>query len=101
LNFINGITGGGAQGQRPRPNAPAAGTAPANGATSAAPTGFETGTASQAIAHYLPMALDDNVPAEARQVLLDYAGGADEQLSPEHLRGIVYLILGSPQFHLS
>ena len=110
LNFVNGITGGGPQNQqRPRPNAPANGAMPANGGRPAngaapantAPTSFDTGTASQALAHYLPMALDDNVLPETRQVLLDYAGGADVQLSAEQLRGLVYLILGSPQFHLS
>ncbi len=39
--------------------------------------------------------------SDARQVLLDYAGGADTKLSPDQLRGLVYLILGSPQFHLA
>jgi hypothetical protein len=34
-------------------------------------------------------------------VLLDYADGPDVQLSAEQLRGLVYLILASPQFHLS
>jgi uncharacterized protein (DUF1800 family) len=101
LNFVNAITGGGPQQQgqqRPRPNAPA-NAAPAP--TTAAPNGFETGTTAQALAHFLPLALDDNVSPETRQVLLDYAGGPDVQVSPEQLRGIVYLILGSPQFHLS
>jgi len=101
LNFVNAITGGGPQQQgqqRPRPNAPA-NAAPA--ATTAAPRGFETGTTAQGLAHFLPLVLDDNVSPETRQVLLDYAGGPDVQLSPEQLRGIVYLILGSPQFHLS
>jgi uncharacterized protein (DUF1800 family) len=97
LNFVNGITGGGPQ-QRPRPNAPA-NAAPAS--TAAAPSGFETGTTAQALAHFLPLVLDDNVSPETRQVLLDYAGGPDVQLTPEQLRGVVYLILGSPQFHLS
>ena len=27
-----------------------------------------------ALAHYLPLVLDDNVPADARQALLDYGG---------------------------
>jgi uncharacterized protein (DUF1800 family) len=94
VNFVNAITGGAPQ-QRQRPNAAPA-TAPA--ASSGA---FETGTASQALAHFLPLALDDNIAPEARQVLLDYAGGPDAQLSTEQLRGLVYLVLGSPQFQLS
>lgn len=95
LNFINVLTGGSAQNlPRQRPNA-----APAASASST--TGFDTGTASQALAHFLPLALDDNIAPETRQVLLDYAGGPDVQLSAEQLRGLVYLVLGSPQFHLS
>jgi uncharacterized protein (DUF1800 family) len=96
LNFVNGITGGGPQQRQQRPNAPA-NAAPVNGAAS----GFETGTAAQALDHYLPLALDDNVSDDTRRVLLDYAGAPDAQLSTEQLRGLVYLILGSPQFHLS
>jgi len=95
LNFVNALTGGSPQNQpRQRPNAPPA-------AAASSTTGFDTGTVSQALAHFLPVALDDNVTSETRQILLDYAGGPDVQLSAEQLRGLVYLILGSPQFHLS
>jgi hypothetical protein len=47
------------------------------------------------------MVVDDNIPADARQVLLDYSGGPDAVLSAEQLRSLVYLILASPQFHLA
>jgi uncharacterized protein (DUF1800 family) len=86
LNLINALTGGGrARGPRAVPQ----------------PSLTNLGTAADALAYYLPLALDDNVSDEARQVLLDYAGGADAPLSPEKLRGLVYLILASPQFHLA
>jgi uncharacterized protein (DUF1800 family) len=112
LNFINGVTGGGPQqrnnnNRQPIPAAGMPGTVqaqpaqPRNPQPAPAAPAFETGTATQALAHYLPLALDDNVSPEARQVLLDYAGGADVTLSAEQLRGLVYLVLGSPQFHLS
>jgi uncharacterized protein (DUF1800 family) len=87
LNFINQLTGGGPQ---PRGRAQPAPTLP---------TGL--GTAAQALAQFLPVALDDNVPEEARQVLLDYAGGPDATLSAESLRGLTYLVLASPQFHVA
>jgi uncharacterized protein (DUF1800 family) len=59
------------------------------------------GTVSEALAHYLPLVLDDNLPAEARQVLIDYGGGPDAALTPETLRGLAYLVLASPQFQLA
>ncbi len=59
------------------------------------------GTAGQALDHYLPLVLDDNLPPEVRSLFVEFAGGADRPLSPEQLRDLVYLILASPQFHLS
>ncbi|HXH22328.1 MAG TPA: DUF1800 domain-containing protein [Dehalococcoidia bacterium] len=90
LNFINLVTGGAPQ---PAPRGARQQSQPAPGAN--------LGTAAQALDYYLPLVLDDNVPEEARRVLLDYAGGPDAPLSPEQLRGLVYLILASPQFHLA
>jgi len=58
-------------------------------------------TAAEALALYLPLLLDDNVPDEQRQTLIEYAGGLDAVLSPEKKQGLVYLLLGSPQFHLA
>ena len=87
LNFLNLVTGGAVSDR-----GAAVGATSANGAL---------GTAAQAIAYHLPLILDDNLSAEARQVLVDYAGGLDRQLPPDQLRGLVYLILASPQFHLS
>jgi hypothetical protein len=94
LNFVNQLTGGAIPATPNRnPRAATPTPQPAPGAT--------LGTSAQALDHYLPMLLDDNVPDEARQVLIDYAGGADASLPPEKLRGLVYLILASPQFHLA
>jgi hypothetical protein len=90
LNFINQITGGAPLGGVP-PGVP----------TPQPPPLADLGSAAQALDYYLPLVLDDNIPDEARQVLAEYAGGPTAQLSPEDLRGLVYLILGSPQFHLS
>ena len=92
LNYLNQVTGG-----APAPRTNARNAPPPVPAA----TGVELGTPAAALAHYLPLIVDDNVPADARQVLLDYSGGPDVLLSPEQLRGLVYLILGSPQFHLS
>jgi uncharacterized protein (DUF1800 family) len=96
LNFMNFATGGAPppaqRGRDGRQQAPQAQQPPA---------GPTLGTAAQALEHYLPMVLDDNVPDEARQVFLDYGGGRDASLSAERLRGLVYLILASPQFHLA
>ena len=89
LNFLNTITAGGATGDRPR------------GGQAQPQPALEAGTTAQALANYLPLALDDNIPDEARQVLTDYAGGADTTLTAERLRHLVYLVLGSPQFHLA
>ena len=91
LNFINGVTGGTAA---TRGNARQPQQAPVV-------TGATLGTASQALDYFLPMVLDENIPEEARQVLLDFAGGPDATLSADQLRGLVYLILASPQFHLA
>ena len=91
LNFINQIAGGQEQGgavrrqqQPPQPS----------GASS-------LGTASQALDYYLPFLLDGNVPDAGRQVLLDYAGGADTPITPDKLRGLAYILLASPQYHLA
>jgi uncharacterized protein (DUF1800 family) len=89
LNFIDQLTGG-ADRQRRRRDQPVP-----------APITGNFGTIDQALAHYLPLVLDDNLPEASRQVLLDFAGGSPESLSEGHLRGLVYLVLASPQFHLS
>jgi uncharacterized protein (DUF1800 family) len=94
LNFLNAATGGAPPQPQPRnartQPAPAPAVAPSN-----------LGTAAQALAHYLPFVLDDNLPAESRRAIVDYAGGLDAPLAPDQLRGLVYLVLGSPQFQLS
>jgi uncharacterized protein (DUF1800 family) len=89
LNFLNLMTSGnlGRQGQAARTPAPSA--------------ALPTGTTAQALERFLPLLLDDNLSPEARQVLLDYSGGPGATLSPNQLRGLAYLVLGSPQFHLS
>jgi uncharacterized protein (DUF1800 family) len=89
LNFLNTITAGGATVDRRR-------TQP-----QAQQPALEAGTTAQALANYLPLVLDDNIPDEARQILTDYGGGADATLTAERLRHLVYLVLGSPQFHLA
>ena len=83
LNFVNVVTGG-APNQR-NPQRPASGDDLAERLL---------GTTKQALDHFLPLVLDDNISPETRQVLLDYAGGPDAQLTPEQLRGLVYLVLG-------
>ena len=89
LNFINRLAAGEPTRGRRRPGVPPL------------PTLTELETASQALAHFLPLVLDDNVPDEARRILRDYAGGPDANLTPEAQRGLIYLVLASPQFHLS
>jgi hypothetical protein len=88
LNFINQVTGGAADGRRV-----------ARRRATSAP--LELGTVAQALDYYLPFVLDDNIPDEARALLLEYAGGADAAISEDDLRDLVYLILASPQFHLA
>ena len=51
--------------------------------------------------YYLPLLLDGNVPDAGRQVLLDYAGGPDTPITPDKLRGLAYILLASPQYHLA
>jgi uncharacterized protein (DUF1800 family) len=98
LNFINTLTGG----PREAPNAQAARRdLPPAAPPAPALTNTELGTSEQALAHFLPLAIDDNMSAEARQVLAEYAGGRGATISPEQLRGLAYLVLASPQFHLS
>ena len=58
-------------------------------------------TPAETLAALLPFALDDNVSAEQRAALLDFAGGPEAALSPDATRELDYLILGSPQFHLA
>jgi uncharacterized protein (DUF1800 family) len=91
LNFINQLTGGAP---------PARGVARQLPAQPPLPSG-SLGTTANALAYYLPLVLDDNLPAEATAALIEFSGGPDATLSPEQLRGLVYLVLGSPQFHLS
>ena len=92
LNFIDRLTGG--DGLSTQPSA-SLGTEPSAQVTD------DLGTAGQALSYYLPLLLDDNVPEEARQILLDYVGGADASLQADQLRGLAYIILASPQFHLA
>jgi uncharacterized protein (DUF1800 family) len=87
LNFINLVTGGSQAGRNLR--------------SQVVQPDLNAGTASQALDHYLPFVLDDNLPPDARQVLVDYAGGPDAQLDADRLRSLVYLVLASPQFHLA
>jgi uncharacterized protein (DUF1800 family) len=91
LNFINQATGGVAADDRQER---------AQRREQQALAG-DLGTVAQALDHYLPIACDDNLPDEARQILVDFGGGADAALTPDKLRGLVYLILGSPQFQLA
>jgi Protein of unknown function (DUF1800) len=90
LNLVNALTGGQPLTPGRRQTAPAPLT-----------TSGELGTAKQAVDYYLPFLLDDNVPDAARQVLYDYAGGSDTTLAPDKLRGLAYILLASPQFHLA
>lgn len=111
LNFLNLVTGGQLPGrpnrpaaqQQPgaRPNAPRAAQQQPRGAQSQPAPDLDLGTAAEALGYFLPLVLDDNLPGDARKVLLDYAGGADARLAPDQLRGLVYLVLGAPQFHLA
>lgn len=94
LNFLNSITSGSNATQRNN-----AGARRQAAATPTAPAGL--GTAEDALAHFLPLTVDGVLPDDARQVLIDYAGGEETPLSAEKLRGLVYLVLGTPQFHLS
>jgi hypothetical protein len=96
LNFLNLVTGGGSIGSS-LPLRRAA----AQSALPEPPAFAQLHTAQEALDYFLPLVLDDNVPDDARQVLLDYAGGADAALDAGTLRGLVYLVLGSPQFHLA
>jgi uncharacterized protein (DUF1800 family) len=100
LNFLNMLTSGAevSQQQPQRPNANVRRPQPT---PTPIPMQSSLGTAASALDHYLPFTVDGVLPDDARQVLLDYAGGADTTLAPEQLRGLVYLALGSPQFHLS
>ena len=108
LNYLNTVTGGGSILQ---PTVPSARTPQQQQRQQQAnrqqpqqnvqPQIGNFGTAAQALDHFLPLALDSNLPDGARDVFLDYAGGADKQLDAGQLRGLVYLILGSPQFHLA
>ncbi len=98
MNFINQITGGAAL--------PPQGFGGPPGAATPVPTPSPTplaalGTASYALSYYLPYVLDDNVGEASKQVLLDFAGGPRGLLNADGLRSMVYLILASPQFHLS
>ncbi|HWC28491.1 MAG TPA: DUF1800 domain-containing protein [Dehalococcoidia bacterium] len=87
LNFIHQVTSAAATDRR----SPAAAPRPAQ----------DLGTVSQALDYYLPFLLDGNVSPEAQAVLAEFAGGADVALTPERFRGLVYLVLGAPQFHLA
>ncbi len=92
LNFINQIAGGQVQG----------GLASRRQQQAPQPSGASSiGTASQALDYYLPFLLDGNVPDAGRQVLLDYAGGPDTPITPDKLRGLAYILLASPQYHLA
>jgi uncharacterized protein (DUF1800 family) len=100
LNFINQISGGQAA-------TTTGGSVPGRGPAQTRrqqpqPSGAANlGTATQALDYYLPFLLDGNVPDAARQVLVDYAGGADAPVTPDKLRGLAYILLASPQFHLA
>jgi hypothetical protein len=89
LNYIDLLTGGGAAAatDRRRP-------------TVAAPD-LPYASPAETLAALLPLALDDSVSEEQREVLLDFAGGPEAALSPDAARKLAYLILGSPQFHLA
>jgi uncharacterized protein (DUF1800 family) len=92
INFINQLTGGAAQARGDQPQQrPSAQFAVAG----------SLGTATQALDYYLPLTVDGNLPREGYQVLIEYAGGSEAPLTAESLRGLVYLVLGSPQFQLS
>ena len=61
----------------------------------------DLGTAGQALDHYLPLLLDDNISDESLATLRTYTGGPDTALNPSQLRDLVYLILATPEFHLA
>ena len=90
LNFINQATGGGGAQQGP----PGAST-PAPMDPSAFPN------AAAVLDHFARIALDDNLRPDARQVILDHAGGAEAALTVESMRDLAYLVLAAPEFHLA
>jgi hypothetical protein len=99
LNFANQLTGGvplpGIGGFRGSRNGPTPGPTP-----TATPLPA-LGTASYALGYYLPHMLDDNLPRQARDFLIEYAGGQRALLNADSLRGLVYLLLASPMFQLA
>ena len=99
LNFVNQITGGAPIPDFGRFGGPPGQPTPAPTPTPTPPAGL--GTASYALSYYLPFVLDDILPDEAREVLLEHAGGPRALLNADKLRGLVYLILASPQNQLN
>ena len=99
LNFINAITGGAPPDARAnaeqRPNQA---RRPVQQQSLVLPG---ADTASALLSRYLPLLVDDNLPDGAREVLRDYAGPPDATLSPDVQRGLAYLVLASPQYHLA
>jgi uncharacterized protein (DUF1800 family) len=92
LNLINLVTSGNMSQRRPQ----------AQQSRNQGPvTSMPLGSTGQSLEYLLPLVLDDNLSDESRQVLADYGGGLDSTLSPNQLRGLAYLVLASPQFHLS
>ncbi len=93
LNFLNTLTAGGSRPTGNRPTDRRAQTPPQ-------PVLTDLGTAEQALSHFLPLLLDDNLSDEARATLLSIAD-ADAELNSEQLRDLVYLILAAPETHLA
>jgi uncharacterized protein (DUF1800 family) len=67
----------------------------------ATPSAPKFASASEAVDHYLPFLVDNNLPDETRKLLPDYAGGPDAPLSMDGQRDLVYLMLAMPQYHLA
>lgn len=99
LNFINTITGGGPPERAGNADRPNQARRQAQQQQTMVWPGLETAAA--VTSRYLPLLLDDNLPDEARALLLDYPGSPDATLTPEVQRGLAYLMLASPQYHLS
>ncbi len=99
LNFINTLTGGTPVDTVANADRLGQARRQAQQQQTMALPGFET--AAVVATRYLPLLLDDNLPEEARALLLNYAGPPDAPLTSDVQRCLAYLMLASPQYHLA
>lgn len=105
LNFANAVAARGRGGPAASSSDSSGGQSPAPSADPSAATQAPASLSPSSVQDVVSLLLDGQISAAQRQVLVDYVtpppGGATASWAEERARGLLYLALAMPEYHLS